>query len=917
MRLKKGERMGRPKWLKKAMIGGVCVLVGLCVLFYFWHRSAVFSGYIEEAREAAQKRDWGAAIAAVQKALQIYPDDPKAKELLAEFRREQRFDGLLEAGRRAINAGDWAEAFKAAKDALKIHPDSAEAKGIYEEAKRHLGFEAFVKEADRLMREGRLRKALKAYQKALECLKDADVERKVGQLKSRLAEYDAVIAKVRKLKHFAELLPEIEAGYERAKLLWEQGPEVAELERLIKRLKEEARKGEVLVGVVPFATEGVKISGNEAARTVLATLPHPLRGLGPAKMADILRRHSIPPERVEDIRKTTILRFEYGIRFLLGGSVVRSPNGIVVEGWLNDIREGRVHQRHRVEVSDEGDIAAALRLLSALLFLSDEQKKAYLRWFEAARKGRWDEAVKLLDEARKRWFDAPSFTRAVDDLCAMMWRRVEMAKSGGKWGDAARLCALILRLKKGHKQARALLETADEKVVEQVELAIDSGRYEEARRLCEAAKMINPNTAATGVVKAAYKRLVRRAREALEDARYSSVRLFTRYALQLVPGGKEAKKVAAELDALAAGRVEAVCKALEGCDWSAAQKAVAAACVYLPDEKLLKRAAELAKSPHKFFSQLAKKGVHTASAEAVAFSPDGATLATGGRDNTVKLFSAPNLKEQNRRTLGAAVFSLAFSADGELLAAGCADGAVVLLDVKNGLKPLKTLKNHTDVVHAVVFDPKGRYLASASADNTICIWEKKAGWELMKVLREHNDEVRGLAWSRNGKIVASASSDGMVRLWSVDDDFMVLQAMSGRKSWINAVAFSPDSSVVVGGGRDFDLFVWSVKDGEMVKTLKGHKNAVTALAFSPRGRFLASSGWDRTLRLWDVKADFKEVWKEDAHEQAVTALAFSPKGRFLATVARDGTLALWGPRKSALEGLIEDLRKLVAQLRHQ
>jgi WD40 repeat protein len=69
------------------------------------------------------------------------------------------------------------------------------------------------------------------------------------------------------------------------------------------------------------------------------------------------------------------------------------------------------------------------------------------------------------------------------------------------------------------------------------------------------------------------------------------------------------------------------------------------------------------------------------------------------------------------------VGTVAFSPDGALLASGALDGAINLWQVSDG-KLLKTLKGHTDNIMGVAFMKNGQ-LASVSSDGTTRLWGVK------------------------------------------------------------------------------------------------------------------------------------------------------------------------------------------------
>jgi hypothetical protein len=163
---------------------------------------------------------------------------------------------------------------------------------------------------------------------------------------------------------------------------------------------------------------------------------------------------------------------------------------------------------------------------------------------------------------------------------------------------------------------------------------------------------------------------------------------------------------------------------------------------------------------------------------AVAFSPDGTILASGGPYVPIKLWDAATGKERLSfaENVTPTVCSVAFSPDGKTLASGqggYADeppkpdpGEIKLWDVATG-KELITLKGHTELVRSVAYSPDGKTLASGSEDKTIKLWDVTTGKE-RATLTGHMGGVRSVAFSPDGKTLASGAGDpGEIKLWDV------------------------------------------------------------------------------------------------------------------------------------------------------
>ncbi len=103
---------------------------------------------------------------------------------------------------------------------------------------------------------------------------------------------------------------------------------------------------------------------------------------------------------------------------------------------------------------------------------------------------------------------------------------------------------------------------------------------------------------------------------------------------------------------------------------------------------------------------------HDSGLESVAFSPDGAYLATGSRDGTTTLWALPGGDEVMRLYHGARVITAVFSPDGTELATGSQDGTARVWTVPGGKEQARLV--HRDNVGAVRFSPDGKYLVSGS-----------------------------------------------------------------------------------------------------------------------------------------------------------------------------------------------------------
>jgi hypothetical protein len=248
------------------------------------------------------------------------------------------------------------------------------------------------------------------------------------------------------------------------------------------------------------------------------------------------------------------------------------------------------------------------------------------------------------------------------------------------------------------------------------------------------------------------------------------------------------------------------------------------------------------------------------------------------------------------------VFALAFSSGGGQLASGGGDQTIRLWEPATG-RELKVLRGHTGPVRALAFSPHRPLLASGGSDNTIRIWDLTSGKEL-KSLMSRFGAIRALAFSPDGQLLATGGDDGSVRIWDWAGG-KEIKSMRGRLGIVFTVAFSPDGLTLATGASDTLVHLWDMASGLERSTLSGHTGAVRSVAFSADGSLLVSGAADGTVRLWDL-ASGRERFASSGHQGEVHSVAFSPDRRAVASAGADGTVRIWdvstGSERTTLSG---------------
>jgi WD40 repeat protein len=292
---------------------------------------------------------------------------------------------------------------------------------------------------------------------------------------------------------------------------------------------------------------------------------------------------------------------------------------------------------------------------------------------------------------------------------------------------------------------------------------------------------------------------------------------------------------------------------------------------------------------------------------ALAFAPDGRTLAAAGSERTVKLWDASTGELRALLPHGQRCCAVAFSPDGAILA--CAgEGEVVLWQPQTGER-IATLPGHCGNVAALGFSPDGKLLACASEGRWFgheVMWVKGGEvqlWDVQAVrlklaLGKSRTEKLALSWAPDGKLLAVASSDNVVRLWDPEGGESRRQVL--RHKELRAVAFSADGQTLATAGAG-GAKLWDLHSLKLRKSLPAAD--ASSVAFAPAGDKVAV-GTHPSVLLYNAASGKREaVLEKTSSNSGVSNLAFSPDGKTLArgsnVFLKPGNISLWdvGKRK--------------------
>ena len=297
---------------------------------------------------------------------------------------------------------------------------------------------------------------------------------------------------------------------------------------------------------------------------------------------------------------------------------------------------------------------------------------------------------------------------------------------------------------------------------------------------------------------------------------------------------------------------------------------------------------------------------HAWEVQSVAFSPDGALIATGSVGKETQLWEAATAKH---------VATLPAAAPGMLTFASKGQRVLTFAGYEREIAAWKwgpaALDRKLPCAESTELGGYVHVILSADHSRMLQVSEvfKRELWnmevvEFPSMKSVAKAKVDGLsrsgAISDDGKLVAFGCGDD-IQLYDVAAG-KIVATLKGHTTAPEAMAFTPDGKLLVSGGCDRVLRVWNVAEKKEVHALTGQGRTIAAVAISPNGRAAATCGTNRCsigraerirhIVLWDLKEGV-QLDSYSGHDIDGQALAFSPDGKRLASGLDDGTTIVW------------------------
>jgi WD40 repeat protein len=204
--------------------------------------------------------------------------------------------------------------------------------------------------------------------------------------------------------------------------------------------------------------------------------------------------------------------------------------------------------------------------------------------------------------------------------------------------------------------------------------------------------------------------------------------------------------------------------------------------------------------------------------------------------------------------VGSIVHAVAWSPTGNRIASGGDDGAVKVWDADTGANAAVLYRGEQVQVHAIAWAPEGKRIAFAVSDGTIHVADVPTGRILLTQGQADVQAVawaNAVAWSPDGTALVSTSALLTAQEWDARTG-MVLVTYAGHAGVVNSLSWSPDGTSIASASDDTTVRIWQALTGKPLFVYQGHAHPVNAVSWSPDSKYLASASADETVQIWQM-----------------------------------------------------------------
>lgn len=273
-------------------------------------------------------------------------------------------------------------------------------------------------------------------------------------------------------------------------------------------------------------------------------------------------------------------------------------------------------------------------------------------------------------------------------------------------------------------------------------------------------------------------------------------------------------------------------------------------------------------------SYILKQQGHFFDMNTLAYAPGGETIATGGDDGKVKVWSTHSgfcFVTFSEHT--APISTVVFAKHGQVLFSASLDGTIRAFDLVR-YRNFRTFTSPSPVqFSSLAVDPSGEVVAAGSTDSfEVFLWSVQTG-KLLDILTGHEGPVSSLDFSPTGaNQLVSASWDRTARIWNVFGRSRAVEPLTLSSDALSVV-FRPDGNELAVATLDGQITFFDVKEGKQTNVIEGRKDvsggrkaddrmtaannasgkAYNSLAYTADGRCLLAGGNSKYVVLYDVR----------------------------------------------------------------